>query len=133
MPASGFDNLNSGPSLAICYGGDFGFTDFTFALETNFYQGKSPGYTVNTYGLHLELSKNNWRFSPVIILGGDYLTRGIGSASESGSAFIYGLGLAMNFGIENLRIYPKLFFEGMTDFKANASFIGFKLGFSYEI
>jgi hypothetical protein len=133
LPATGFDNLKSGPIMTIFLSRDIGIVDITTSLETSFYFGKNPAYSMNRYGFHIGFSKRNWQFSPVIEIGGDYVSRGINNVSESGFAMNYGLGFLINFRVEKLRIYPKLYYDGLTDFKSHAGFIGIKLGIDYEI
>jgi hypothetical protein len=88
---------------------------------------------MNSYGLRLGVSKNAWFISPVVELGVDYLTRSLGGGSESGFAFDYMIGALWNMRKEKLRFYPKVYYEGMTDLKEHGGFIGFKMGFAYEI
>ena len=65
--------------------------------------------------------------------GTDYVSRKINNVKETGYTFNYTIGLLINFHSENLRIYPKFYYEGITDFKIQAGFIGVKLGIGYEI
>ncbi|KPJ73797.1 hypothetical protein AMJ52_03070 [candidate division TA06 bacterium DG_78] len=61
------------------------------------------------------------------------MTRNLNTAKESGYVFTYGIGLVINFTVDRLRIYPKLCYDGITDFKEHAGFIGMKIGIAYDI
>lgn len=129
----GFDNLESGPGFAVFVSRDFGITNIALSLETNFYRGKNSAYSLNSYGFRLGFNKSNWLFSPAIDLGADYINRKINAAKETGYAVMYGLGFLINFHVEQLRISPKFYYSGLTDFKSHAGFIGLRIGISYEI
>ncbi len=132
-PAVQFTNLNSGVVFSFFVQQSCKPGDVALSFQTAFYTGDNRQYALNAYGVRLGLSKNTWRFSPVAEIGVDYLTRSIGNTSESGYAFTYTLGLLWNLEKEKLRFYPKVYYEGMTDFKEHGGFIGFKVGFAYEI
>jgi len=119
--------------LSIFASRDFGIADFTLSLETDFYHGKNNAYSVNFYGVRIHTFKSTWRFSPVIEFGAEYMTRNLNTAKESGYVFTYGIGLVINFTVDRLRIYPKLCYDGITDFKEHAGFIGMKIGIAYDI
>lgn len=133
IPAVNFNDLKSGAALTIFVNRHYRIADVTFSIGTVFYSGDNTGYSLNSYGLRCGFSKNNWKFSPVIEFGADYVNRKINSAKESGYAFNYIIGLMINFHSNKLRIYPKFYYEGITDFKIQAGFIGAKLGIGYEI
>jgi hypothetical protein len=133
LPAARFDNLNSGPALSIFMSRDFSIADLALSLETDFYRGKNSAYSVNFYGIHVHTFKSTWRFSPVIEFGAEYMTRTLNAEKESGYVFTYGIGLVINFTVDRLRIYPKLCYDGVTDFKKHAGFIGMKIGIAYDI
>jgi len=132
-PAVEFNNINSGVVFSIFTQRHTKRGDVALSFQTSFYAGDNERYAMNSYGMRLGWSKNAWRFSPVIEIGGDYLNRSIGDASESGYAFTYGIGLLWNLKKEKLRFYPKVYYEGLTDLKVHGGFIGFKLGFAYEM
>lgn len=133
IPAVGFNNLKSGTALTMFVNRNFKVTDITFSIGTTYYSGNNAGYSFNSYGLRCGFNKNNWRFSPVVEFGTDYVSRKINNVKETGYTFNYTIGLLINFHSENLRIYPKFYYEGITDFKTQAGFIGVKLGLGYEI
>jgi len=132
-PAINFNNLNAGPGLAIFVRKDFGISDISFMFQTDFYQGKNTGYSFSLYGMSVAFSKTRWRFSPLIEFGADYISRGIKNAKESGYVFAYGLGILVNFQIERLHLYPIFSYDGITDFRKQAGFLGFRLGIDYEM
>jgi hypothetical protein len=132
-PALGFDNLNAGPVLNIVVSRDFGIANLALSLDTDFYHGKNNAYSVNFYGARVHVFKSTWRFSPVIEFGARYLSRTLNAAKESDYVCTYGIGLVINFTIDRLRIYPKLCYDGVTDFKEHAGFLGAKIGIAYEI
>lgn len=132
-PAVEFSNINSGVVFSIFTQRHTKRGDVALSFQTTFYAGDNERYSMNSYGMRLGWSKNAWRFSPVIEIGGDYLNRSIGDASESGYAFTYGIGLLWNLKKEKLRFYPKVYYEGLTDLKEHGGFVGFKLGFAYEM
>ena len=133
FPAVGLNNINSGVALTVFVNRHWRVADVTFSIGTAFYTGDNPSYSLTSYGLRCGLSKNNWFFSPIAEFGGDYANRAINAAQESGYVFDYALGLLLNFHKERLRIYPKFYYEGVTDFKEQAGFIGAELGFAYEM
>ncbi len=132
-PAVGFNDIHSGVALTVFVSHHGGVADVTFSLGTTFHSGDNTSYSLTSYGLRCGFSKNNWLFSPIIEFGGDYANRKIHDAHESGYAFNYALGLLVNFHKEKMRIYPKVYYEGITDFKEHGGFIGAKLGIAYEI
>lgn len=131
--AVGFNDLKSGTALTVFVNRHFRTADMTFSIGTSFYSGENTSYSLNFYGLRCGFNKNNWRLSPLIEFGADYVTRGVKGVKESGYALNYTIGLLINFHSNNIRIYPKFYYEGTTDFKVQAGFIGMKLGISYEI
>lgn len=133
QPALRFNNLDPGNALTIFVSRDFGITNISFSLETAFYHGKNPGYSFNTAGIRFGFYRNDWRFSPAVGFGTDYVSRAMNKNSETGLAFNYTLGLLINFHINRLRIYPKFYYESITDFTKQAGFIGIKLGLDYEM
>jgi hypothetical protein len=133
QPALGFDNLNSGMGFAVFIDRNFRITDMAIAAHTTMHQGKHPGYSLNFTGIRFCFYKRNWRFSPAIELGADYVDRELNKHREMGFAFDYCLGLMINFRVNQVRIYPKLFYDGVTDFKMHAGFVGIKFGVDYEI
>lgn len=133
QPAVRFNNLNAGTAFALFVGRDFKIINTTLAFETIFYRGENAGYSFTTTGIRFEMSQRNWRFSPVIGCGADYVTRSINKNRESGFAFNYRIGLLINFFINRLRIYPKFCYEGITDSQEQAGFFNIKLGLDYEL
>ncbi len=133
QPAVGFNNIKSGSAFSLFVNQHWRVTDVTLSIGTVFHTGDNPSYSLDTYGLRCGFSKNNWRFSPIIEFGTDYLRRTIHDAKEFDYVFIYTIGLVINFHHEKLRLYPKFYYDGITDFKEHGGFIGAKLGIGYEI
>ncbi len=132
-PALGFNNIKSGTAFTLFMNRHLRLADVTLSIGTGFHTGDNPSYSLDSYGLRCGLSKNDWLFSPVIEFGADYLRRTIHNANESGFAYVYTIGLVINFRYERVRLYPKFYYEGLTDFKEHGGFIGTKLGIGYEI
>lgn len=132
-PALGFKNINSGTTFTLFMNRHWRIADVTLSIGTGFHIGDNPSYSMDSYGLRLGLSKDNWLFSPVLACGADYLRRTISDAKEVGYAFIYTIGLSINFRYERVRLYPQFYYEGLTDFKEHGGFIGTRLGIGYEI
>ena len=133
QPAVGFDNLNAGSVFAIFMSRDFGISNIALAVENNFSRGKNSSYAVNRYGFRFGFSKSNWHFSPALELGVDYINRELNKVNESGYVMNYVLGFLINFKVNRLRMYPKFYYDGFTDYKIQAGFIGIKFGVDYEI
>lgn len=133
QPLIGFDNLNSGTVFNLFLGRNLGFTDVNLSAQGSFYQGKNLGYSFSSYGIRLGFNKKNWRFSPVIELGMDYVTRELNKSGESGFGLNYSLGFLINFRVESVSLYPKFYYDGITDLRKEAGFIGMKLGIGYEL
>jgi len=133
QPAVGFNNLDPGNVFVIFVGRDLGITNIAFSLETAFYHGKNLGYSFNTAGIRFGFYRSDWRFSPAVGFGTDYVSRAMNKNNETSFAFNYHVGLLINFHINRLRIYPKFYYEGITDFKKQAGFIGVNLGLDYEM
>lgn len=133
QPFIGFEDLNSGVVFDLCLKRNLGFCKPALGGRATFYQGKNPGYSLNTYGVRFSCSKPTWRFSPFIEFGIEYLTREFNKEKETGFAFDYNFGFLINFRYESLFIYPKFYYEGVTDLSEQASFIGIKLGIEYEM
>ena len=133
IPATGFQNLNSGTRFSIYALREVGFVDLTLGLNTAFYTGDNPSYHLTTTGLRLGVQKSNWAISPVLAIGADHISRALGQSSESGFGLAYSLGTVMNFRKERLSIHPGIYYDGLTDMKTHAGFIGLKLGICYEI
>ena len=133
IPATGFQNLNTGTRFCIYTVRDVGFVDLTLGLNAAYYTGDNPGYRLSTTGLRLGVQKDNWVISPVLTIGADYISRALGQNSESGFGLAYSIGTALNFHRERLSIHPGIYYDGLTDMKTHAGFIGLKLGIGYEI
>ncbi len=133
IPAVGFQNLNTGAGFSVYTVRRAGFVDLTLALQASFYSGDNSSYHLNTTGLRLGIQKGDWFISPVLAIGGDYVSRALGQNSESGFALAYSIGMMLGFRTERLSIRPKVYYDGLTDMKVHAGFIGFKLGLGYEI
>jgi hypothetical protein len=132
-PALEFKDINSGVVFSLFTQRRTTRGDIALVFQSAFYTGDNERYSLTSYGVRIGLSKNAWRFSPVIEIGGDYLSRAVGDASESGYAFTYGIGLLWNLRKDKLRFYPKVYYEGLTDLKEHGGFLGFKMGFTYEM
>ncbi|MEO0094487.1 MAG: hypothetical protein ABIL46_03625 [candidate division WOR-3 bacterium] len=135
QPIIGLDyNLNSGAIFKIYIGKQ----DLNHSLYLNlvvsgsYYQGKNPGYSFNIYSLGLMIRKLNWRLTPFVDCGIDYITRELNKNREWGLGFSYTFGFLINFYYENINIYPSLYYDGVTDFRAQAGSLGIKLGIKYE-
>jgi hypothetical protein len=133
IPATGFQNLNSGTRFSIYTVREVGFVDLTLGLNTAFYTGENPSYHLTTTGFRFGVQKSNWIISPVLAVGADHISRALGQNSESGFGLAYSIGTVMNFRKERLSIHPGIYYDGLTDMKTHAGFIGLKLGIGYEI
>jgi hypothetical protein len=133
FPAVGFKDINTGMSFSLFALRAVGFVDAKLAVQTAYYTGDNTSYHYNTSGLQIGIQKNSWLISPVLAIGGYYTSRSLNQSTESGLAAAYSIGAILNFHIERLHIYPKLCYEGLTDMKTHAGFIGLKLGVGYEI
>ncbi|HEC79439.1 MAG TPA: hypothetical protein ENI34_09940 [candidate division WOR-3 bacterium] len=132
LPAVGFHNIESGVTFSVFVNHHFKISDLSVYVDNSFYSGKNGSYSVSLYGMHCGFSKNNWRLSPLITFGADYLSRRIDGAGEDGFAFAYSLGFLLNFHSDNLRVYPLFCYKGLSDFKTHAGFIAIKLGVAYD-
>lgn len=132
-PAVGFDDIHSGTGFLVFADRNTGIVNLTLSIQAAFYTGDNQGYSMNTTGFRLGLYKKNWPVSPVLGVGGDYISRGLGETSETGFAAAYIIGTQINFEFERMHIYPRFYYEGLTDLKTHAGFIGLKLGVGYEI
>lgn len=131
-PATGFENISSGMTFSLYSLHHAGFVDVQVGMHIASYRGEHTGYSLNTYGLRTWFVKQAWRFTPEISVGVDYVHRTLAQAQETGYAFTYGLGLLINFRYGVLRLYPKVFYEGITDFRDSGGFVGIALGVVYE-
>ena len=131
-PATGFESISSGMVISLYSLHRAGFVDMQLGLHVASNGGEHTGYTLNTYGVRTWFVKQSWRFSPEISFGVDYVHRTLAQAGETGYAFTYGLGMLINFRYNVLRLYPKIFYEGMTDFRDSGGFVGIGLGVAYE-
>ncbi len=131
----GFDyNLNSGIMVNALLGKeDYNHHVYlNLMLNGTYYRGKNPGYTVSSYGVGLLIQKSNWRFAPFVASGVSYVARELNKNKEWSVIFDYAGGFVVNFYYETIRIYPGLYYAGMTDFKTHAGSIGIKMGIGYE-
>ena len=133
IPALGFRDINTGNSFSVYTVRHVGFVDLTLAIQTAFYTGDNASYHLNTTGLRLGVQKSNWPISPVLAIGGDYVSRALSQNSESGFAVAYSMGMLLHFRIDRLSILPKIYYDGLTDMETHAGFIVLKLGIGYEI
>lgn len=133
IPAVGFQNIHTGTTVSLFADRNMGIADLTLSVQTSFLTGDNPSYTLNATGLRLGMYKGNWPISPVLAVGGDYINRGLNQSSETGFAAAYTIGALVNFKINRLRIYPKVYYDGLTDFKKHAGFLGLRMGIAYEI
>ena len=133
IPAVGFQNISTGTSVSLFAGRNMGIVDLTLSAQTSYFTGDNPSYTISATGLRLGMYKSNWPISPVLSVGGHYINRGLNQSNETGYAAGYSIGALVNFRINQLLIYPKVYYDGLTDFKEHAGFLGFKIGIAYEI
>ncbi|UCG29305.1 MAG: hypothetical protein JSV53_07205 [candidate division WOR-3 bacterium] len=133
IPAVGFNDINTGTSFSLTASRHVKFVDMALALQASFYIGDNPGYSMNAVGFRVDFYKKNWPVSPVLAVGGDYVIRNLYEASENGFAATYAIGFMLNFSVERLHFYPKISYEGFTDLKEHAGFIGLRIGIQYEI
>jgi hypothetical protein len=133
IPAVGFQNLNAGTGFAIYTIRNVGFVDLRLTLQTTFYTGENTAYNLSTTGMSFGVHKSNWPISPFLAIGADYVSRSLGQSDESGFALAYSIGMCTNFRKERLSIHPGIYYDGLTDMKTHAGFIGLKLGIGYEI
>jgi len=131
-PATGFEDISSGITFSLYSLHRTGFVDIQMGMHITSCRGEHAGYSLNTYGVRTWFVKQAWRFTPEITIGVDYVDRTLAQASETGYAFTYGLGMLVNFRYSAVRLYPKIFYEGMTDFRDSGGFIGIALGVGYE-
>jgi len=132
QPFIGFDNLILGSIFDIYASHEAGLLNLTISLDAAYYQGKNPGYFVDSYGMRFGFNKKNWRFSPHIEFGLEYIKRRINNVVETGYALDYSLGILIHFHYEYLTIYPKFYYDGIGDFGRQAGFVGIKVGIEYE-
>jgi hypothetical protein len=133
IPAVGFQDLNAGTGFSVYTVRNMGFVDLTLTLQTMFYTGENNAYHFSTTGLRLGMRKSTWPISPVLSAGADYVSRALGQSNESGFGLAYSIGMLVNFRRERLSIHPGIYYDGLTDMKTHAGFIGLKLGIGYEI
>jgi len=133
IPAVGFNNINTGASFSLNATRHVSFIDLTVAAQTAFYTGDNQSYHLNTVGLRVGIHKGNWPISPVLAIGTDYISRDLKQNSEFGFAIAYSIGVLMNFRVNQVSVFPKIYYDGLTDMKVHAGFIGLKLGIGYEI
>jgi hypothetical protein len=117
----------------VCVNRHWKIADITIAAGTTFFTGDNSSYALSPFMVRLGLSKTDWLFSPVVEVGAGYVTRSMHSAHESASIVDYALGFIMNFHRERVRMYPKIYYEGVTDFKEHGGFIHTALGIDYEL
>lgn len=98
----------------------------------SYYPGKNPGYSFSSYGITLLIKKMNWRISPFVEFGGDYVSRELNKNKEWGTGFHYTTGFLINFYYEAINIYPMFYYSGITDFRATIGSIGINLGIGYD-
>ncbi len=135
QPIIGFDyELHSGVMVKIFLGKeDLNHHVFlNLAINGAYYSGENPGYTFSNYGISFLIQKSNWRFAPFVETGVSYIARELNMNKEWGVVYDYAVGFLINFYYESIRIYPGLYYDGMTDFKAHAGNIGIKMGIDYE-
>lgn len=133
LPAVGFRDINTGAVFSLAAGKKLAIVDAAFSLQTCFYSGDSPGYSMSTLGFRFGFYKKNWPLSPVFSIGSDYVIRNLDEANENGFAAAYAVGMLFNFRVEKLHLYPKISYEGLTDMETHAGFISLRLGVMYEI
>jgi hypothetical protein len=133
IPAVGFKNISAGTSFSIVAVRSMSIIDVTLAGQTSFYTGNNSAYHMNATGVRLGMQKSNWPISPVLAIGVDHISRDLNQNREAGFVAAYSLGFIINLHIDQLHIYPKFYYDGLTDMKVHAGFIGLKLGVGYEI
>lgn len=132
IPALAFTDIQSGPSVQMFICKPAKLVDISLSTTAAFYTGDNTAYSLSLYGIQLGLYKTAWRFSPFFELGGQYVTREIQMMSETGYCLSYSFGLLLNFRYESMRLYPKLYYEGITDIEQHAGFLGARMGIAYE-
>lgn len=135
QPVAGLEyTLNSGIVFTGFVGKKILNNNFylNLAFNSSYYYGNNPGYSFSTYGMDLFVKKSNWRITPLIGMGFDYALRQLEKNKEWGMGFDYEFGILTNFYYENLNIYPAIYYDGITDFKAHTGSLGIKLGIGYE-
>lgn len=133
IPAVGFKDISAGTSFSLVAERSMGIVDVSLAGQTSFYSGTNAAYHLNATGVRLGIQKSNWPISPVMAIGIDHISRDLNGNRETGFVSVYSLGFIINLHFNQLHVYPKFFYDGLTDMKAHAGFIGMKLGFGYEI
>jgi hypothetical protein len=132
-PLIGFKDLNGGTVFNFHLERNSGFTSLGVGFQGAFYQGRNEAYTLSTYGLRFRALKSGWLFAPVLEAGGDYVQRQLNPARETGISFNYSLGVQVNFTYQLMTIYPIIYYEGITDLRTQAGFIGVRLGIKHEL
>ncbi|MGQ9465079.1 MAG: hypothetical protein ACUVQ4_05170 [bacterium] len=135
QPIVGLDyDLNSG----LLYKVFLGKKDLNHNVYLNlgfcgsYYPGKNAGYSFSSYGITLLMKKMNWRISPFVEFGGDYVSRELHTSKEWGTGLHYAMGFLINFYYEAINIYPMFYYSGITDFRASTGSLGMNLGIGYE-
>ncbi|MGB9719962.1 MAG: hypothetical protein ACPL28_00575 [bacterium] len=130
QPMIGLDyDLQSG----VIFKAIAGKQNISIAFSGSYYHGKNLGYSFSNYGLSILIKKSNWRVSPFVESGLDYIARQLDSNKEWGIGFNYAIGFLIGFHYDNIEIYPSFYYDGLTDFKVNAGNLGIKLGIGYEL
>lgn len=133
FPAAGFKDINTGMNFSIFALREVGFVDLTLGIQAAYYTGDNTSYHFSTTGIRFGVQKSNWKISPVLTISAHYASRSLNASKESGFTAAYSIGAVLNFRIERLAIYPKISYDGLTDMKTHAGFIGLNLGVAYEI
>lgn len=133
QPVIGFNDLRPGVALSIQAVTAIPRADLQAEFRAAFHEGLNRGYSVTLYGLRLGLTRNRWLVAPDVRFGFDYLKRELNPGHETGLAFGYTAGVRGAFRHGLLTIHPALLYEGLTDFKRHAGFIGLRLGVTHEL
>ncbi len=133
IPAVEFENINAGTVFSVFADRKMGFVNLKLSVQTAFYTGDNPSYSFNTTGLRLAVYKKNWPASPILAIGGDYVSRSLEQNKETGFGAAYTMGFLFNFRVNRLHIYPEFYYDGLTDQKKHGGFIGMRIGIGYEI
>jgi hypothetical protein len=130
-PASGFQDID-GVSFALYASRNLSLADLSVSLRSSSYTVENSAYSLQFYGLGFTLTKNNWLLSPVLGFGPEYVLRKYRAQEESGYATSYILGFQLNFRFQKIHLFPRLYYEGLTDMETHAGFLGAKIGIGYE-
>lgn len=132
-PIVGFKTINYGVNVGIGLETSLAFFDIAPGVRMDYYPGDNDRYSIMNYEFQTAMYKSGWVVSPYIGIGGSYLRRSLADVSEIGYAFIYRAGGQLKISVSPVKIFLRLIYSGFTDFDTHAGFIGYQIGFSYDL